>query len=187
MVEQETKLPSVLIASMNYGALLGISLVIISLIFYVLGKGEFKVQDLVYYVVAIGAIVFGIRNFRDNKLGGVISYRKSLYLGTLIPLFGSIIFGFAYYIYIKFVDSSVIITILDQTEQSMIDQNYPQDQIDTGMYYSRKFAPFIILVTTIIQYTFAGFIFSLFISIFMKRKEDSLDGNLNSSKDNFNN
>lgn len=173
MDDQETKPASVLLAAMNYGALLGVSLVIISLIFYVLGKGEFKVQDALYYMVTIGAIVFGIRNFRDNKLDGSISYGKALKLGTLITLFGSVVFGFAYYLYIRFVDSSIIVTVLDQTEQSMIDKNYPQDQIDLGMYYSRKFAPLIIFLATIIQYTFAGFIFSLLIAIFMKRSEDT--------------
>jgi hypothetical protein len=179
MEEQRIEKSSLIKVIMNYGAILGVAQVLVSLIFFALGKGGFEIESSIHVFFTISVISLGIRNYRDYKLGGYISYWKSVKMATLIAFFGSIVLSFSYYIYVKFIDPQVIMAVLEQTEQAMVAKHYPADQISTGMYYSRKFAPFIIFFVTILKYTILGFIFSLFFSIYIKKKENNFSDHLN--------
>ena len=173
MEEQQLEQPSLLKAIMNYGAILGIAQVIVSLFIFALGKGVFEIESSIHVFLTISVISLGIRNYRDNQLEGSISYWKSVKMATLIAFFGSVVLGFAYYIYVKFVDASIIVAVLDQTEKTMVAKQYPADQISIGMHYSRKFAPFILFLVSIIKYTLMGLLFALVFSLFVKKKKET--------------
>jgi hypothetical protein len=175
MEAKQTVQTSLMKAIMNYGAILGIAQVLVSLIFYALGKGVFEIESSLHVFLTISVISLGIRNYRDHQLQGRISYLKSVKMATLIAFFGAIVLGFAYYIYVKFVDSSILSVVLEQTEKTMIAKHYPADQISIGMYYSRKFAPFILFLVSIFKYTLLGLLFALVFSIFLKKKKEVTD------------
>ena len=65
---------------MNYGAYLGLGLIVISFIVYLLGLEEQKsiVPSLLNNFLMIGAIVYSVKAYRDNLNGGYISYSQSL-------------------------------------------------------------------------------------------------------------
>jgi hypothetical protein len=173
MESQEVERNSLLKAIMNYGAILGMAQVIVSFIFFVLGKGAFQIENGIHVFLTMSVISLGVKNYRDNKLDGIISYGQAVKMATGIAFFGSIVLSFVYYLYVKFVDPSMIVAMLEQTEKTLVEKKYPADQIASGMYYSRKFAPFLIFFTTILEYTFIGFVFSLIYSIFLKKNSDT--------------
>mgnify|MGYP001572411810 FL=1 len=81
-------------SAMTSGLIVGIALVVFSLLIYIMGvvKPPFWVS-LLQYVIIIGGIIYGTKKFRDDDLGGEISYSKALGFGILICVFASIIMG----------------------------------------------------------------------------------------------
>src|SRR4051812_47080981 len=80
--------------AMNYGTLFGLCGVAVFLLFYFIGLDmQSKMPSFSQYALLIFFIVIGIKSYRDEDLGGSISYGKALGTGTLIGLFGGIITG----------------------------------------------------------------------------------------------
>lgn len=164
--------------AMNYGAMVGLVLIIVSVLFYILGKSDSGMQTWIAYAVIIAGIVIGTQNYRDNVLGGYISYSQCLSSGTLITFFTAIITAFYTYIFFTFIDASLIDMILEKQMIAMEEQGMDDEQIEMAMSYTRKFmTPLWMSVIGLLFYTFMGFIFSLITSIFLKRKDDSFESN----------
>jgi hypothetical protein len=165
-------------AAMGYGALLGLGLIIISVIFYLIGKSDSGIVQYLNYAAIIAALIYGIKDYRDNYLGGYISYGKSLGTGTLIALFASIITAFYLFIFLSFIDQAFIANIVEKSMQAMREQNKTEEEIEMAMKYSHIWAnPTMFAIISIIGTTFIGFIFSLIISIFMKKEDPSFESN----------
>jgi len=164
--------------AMNYGAVVGLVLIIVSVLFHILGKSDSDMQTWVAYAVIIAGIVIGTQNYRDNVLGGYITYAQCLSSGTLIALFSSIITAFYTYIFFTFIDASLIDMILEKQMIVMEEKGLDDEQIEMAMKYTRKFmTPLWMSVIGLLSYTFMGFIFSLVTSFFLKRKDDSFESN----------
>ena len=174
---EETKATS-LKNAMNYGAMAGLVLIIVSVLFYMLGKSESSIQNWIGYAVIIFGIVIGTQNYRDNVLGGYITYSQSLSSGTLISFFTAIITAFYTYVFFTFIDASLIDIILEKQVIAMEEKDMDEEQIEMMMGYTRRFmTPFWMSFIGLFSYTFIGFIFSLVTSFFLKRKDDSFEGN----------
>ena len=159
--------------AMNYGAMVGLVLIIVSVLFYMLGKSESSIQNWIGYAVIIFGIVIGTQNYRDNVLGGYITYSQCLSSGTLIAFFTAIITAFYTYIFFTFIDASLIEILLDKQEIAMEEKGMDDEQIEMMMGYTRRFmTPFWMSFFSLLSYIFMGFIFSLITSIFLKRKDD---------------
>ena len=158
-------------AAMNYGAILGLGLVIISIVFYFFGKSESQGLQYLGYLVIITSIVIGIKNYRDNELEGLISYGKALHIGTLISLFGSIIIAFYLYVLLTFIDNSLMDKMLETSRQAMEDRGMTDEQLEIAIKYQKMvMTPMMFAIATIISYTIVGFLFSLIIAGFLKKK-----------------
>src|SRR2546423_1714976 len=114
----------------NFGAILGICLVIISVTTYLLGLSDNKPASLFNYVVILGIIILGTKSFRDHELNGFISYGQALGTGTLITFFGSIIVAFYTYIFLKFIDPSFITVLMEKVQEQMADQGRTDEEIE---------------------------------------------------------
>ena len=168
--------PSKLKSALNFGAILGLVLMILSLITYVLEMYENKLFGYLSWVVMIAGIMIGIKKFRDGALGGYISYSNALGYGVLVSLFASIIASISSYVYLGFIDSSFIDFQLEQTEIQMIEQGQPEEAIEMAMTWTRKMvSPIGIFIMGIIGTTFLGLIISLIASAFLKKDPDSFE------------
>lgn len=162
-------------AGMTYGFVFGVALVGISLLFYVLNTDlDSKLPQLAGYAALLVALFIGIKSYRDQDLGGYISYGKSLGMGVLIAFFGSIIAAFYTYIFFTFIDPAMVDKIMELSQQKMLDKGLPEDQVQTSLSMMRKFmTPGWMFLFAILTYTFMGFLFSLVISIFTKREQQN--------------
>src|SRR5688572_20520377 len=107
--------------AMTYGAMYGLASSIIYLIFYFAGADiNNKAPQWIGYIVLIAAISMGIVNYRDQDLGGFISYGKSLGTGVLIGLFGGIITGAFTVLMFTVIDPGLAQKIVEKAQEEMI-------------------------------------------------------------------
>lgn len=162
--------------SMNYGAIVGFSLIIVSVIFYLFNITDNIIGAVANYAVLIAGLVFGTKNLRDKLEVGSISYARALGSGVLISFFGSIILGFYMYVFMKFIDPDFQNKMYELMEESMLEQGMSEDAIENAIEMSKNFmTPGFLMVSTFLGFTFWGFLFSLITSIFIKKKNDTFD------------
>ncbi|MBL0047737.1 MAG: DUF4199 domain-containing protein [Bacteroidetes bacterium] len=176
----ETKL-SISRSAMNYGGMTGIMLFLVFILSSILGtKFSGLMQVMGYAALGLG-IFIGSKNYRDKELNGVISYGTAFYSGFLISFFASVIIAFTIFLYIKFVDSSIIEKIMEQTEQNMLDSGRSDEEIEKAMEASQYFMnPTSMAFFSILGYTFVGTIISLVTAAFIKKEHPNSGDSFNS-------
>jgi len=163
---------------MFYGALIGIVLVLFTFTTYITGLSTNRGVGFAQWIILIAAIFFSQKRYRDESLKGYISYGKSLGFGTFTIFFASLITGVFTYLLYAVIDPSLINKILQISEESMVAQGMPDEQIDMALEMTKKFTtPLFMTFSTVFGLTFLGFIFSLITSIFIKKKDNSFDSN----------
>jgi len=161
---------------MTFGAIAGFAIIIVYLILYFLNFQKNYFSEIIIYIVLISIIVIGTKQYKNTVLSGNISYGKALGTGTVISLFASIIVAFYMFIFLKFIDSDSIAKILSAMEDNMYQQGLPENQIDESIETIKKFTtPFTMTISTVLTYTFLGFLFSLITSAFLKKKSNGFN------------
>jgi len=162
---------STLKLAMNYGAMLGMALIMLSLLFYLLGLDRETWVGIVSYAVMIGGLYLSLKHARDQELDGYISYSKGLGLGTLISLFAGILAAFYTYIFISFIDSGIVDFAMQEAYDNMLNQGMTEEEADQNMQIATQFmTPGMISVMGFFGYVFMGFIFSLVTSAIVKKE-----------------
>lgn len=158
--------------SMNYGAMLGVALVILSIVFYIFDANDKNWLSMILnYGVIIGGIVIGTKNLRDKEQNGYLTYGRGLGSGTLIALFSSVIVSLYMYVFFTYIDPDAINKMYAMMEESYMDQGLTDDQVEMAMDMAKKFTtPLMLSINTIFGFSFMGFLFSLITSIFLKKK-----------------
>ena len=160
--------------AMNYGAVLGSFLVLISLLFWALSIKQNTSAFILNSLIIIVFLIYAIIQFRDNINQGCISYSLSLKLGTSISFFSSIIMAFYTLVYITYLDSEYIAEILNMTEQSILQQSpeISDENLDGIMgMYGKLMQPHWLMIMGVLEGTFLGFFFSLILSSFLKKTD----------------
>lgn len=106
--------------AMNYGAIIGIVLVIYQLLLYLFDvlRSSFwisSILSIVMLIILILGMIFSTKHYRKNILGGKITYSQALVFGTLICLFASIITGFFNYLLNAVIDPGIILPNIQTT------------------------------------------------------------------------
>jgi hypothetical protein len=127
------------------------------------------------YVFLIVGIVLAHKAFKEGG-DGYLSMGQGLGIGTLISLIGGALSGVFSYIYIKFIDDSMLTKIADMQIEKMEEQGLDDAQIEqamkiTGKLMSAEMMP----VWSIVGMLFFGFILSLIVSLFTKKANPTLE------------
>lgn len=161
---------------MNFGAICGLTLIVVFFVLQTVGFSKSGVSNLLTYGTTIIFIILGTKKFRDELNGGLISYGKAVWSGVLISFFSAVLLGFFMYIFLKYIDASSIDKILEESEQNMLESGSSEEQIEVALEYVKKFStPEIISVMAILINTFFGLVFSLIIGAFLKRDPEGFD------------
>ena len=159
-----------------YGAYVTVVLIVLSLAFYVF---DFYGQDwtayLSYAILLLGVVISSY-HYRDNHMGGFITYGQSFMTGFLTALFAAIGLGIFSYIFMSLMPPEFTQNMLDQAEEKMIESNpeLTDEQITMAMNWTEKIMqPGMMAGMAFLAYTFFGVIFSLLASIFVKREDNS--------------
>lgn len=159
---------------MKYGAVLGIILVGFALLFFLLqiDSGTSILPSIVNNLVIIGFLIFSILKYRNTENEGFISYGESLKLGTTITFFSSIILAFYSYLYIYYLHPEASNEILNAAQDAMLENNpdISDKDLDLALQMMRNFLqPHWIMISGILGGTFMGFLYSLIISVFVRK------------------
>jgi len=158
-------------AAMNYGLYMGLALVLNSVVFYVMGKPFSEATVYLSYIIIIGIIVWAMWSFREYHGDAGLTYGKSLGYGTLLSLFASLIVAFYTFVLYKIVDPGLLDKFMIFLEENLLKAGRPENQVEMVMgMYKKVLTPLIFSIGQIFNYTFLGFIFSLIIAIFFKKR-----------------
>jgi len=165
--------------AMNYGAILGLFLVAITVILWVVGVDDKQsiIPALLNNGLTIAFITYAIIQYRDINNNGFISYGASLKLGTTVAFFSSIILAFYSVIFISYIDTEAVSEAVKITEQAMLkdDPEISDEKLDASLQTVIKFMqPHWIMIIGMLVGTFIGFLYSLVISIFVKKEDPNL-------------
>lgn len=152
-----------------YGGITTLAVIIYSLLLMVLNVTSGALTNLTYLLIAIGAYLGNI-NFRDKALDGNMSFGKALGHSMFIVAIVSVISSLFMAVYLS-IDSSIINLAIEQTEESMAEQNMDEEQMEMALSYTRKFmTPVWMSVFMLLAYLFFGFILSLIIAAITKKE-----------------
>ncbi|TVR70994.1 MAG: DUF4199 domain-containing protein [Marinilabiliales bacterium] len=173
---EETKEKSLLKSTMNYGAMLGLALIIYSLLLWMLDLTDNTALGLVSYVIMITGIVLATKTYRDQELGGFISYGRALGVGTLTTVFAGVISAFFTYLLYKVIDPGLMDKMYLMMEEAYYEAGMSDSQIEMTMDMAKRFTnPVMMAVFGIFGSAFFGFLFSLITSIFLKKEGDPFE------------
>ncbi len=166
--------------AMNYGAYYGLSAAAVFLLFYFMGTDlQSNVPQWIGYAILVLFMVLGIKSYRDQDLGGYISYGKSLGTGILISIFGGIISGAFTVLFFTTIAPDMMDKLLEASQQRMIEQGMDEKTMEMALEYTNKFmTPGWMFVFSIVGSAFIGLLFSLIISVFMKKDDTPFQSNI---------
>jgi hypothetical protein len=157
--------------AMNYGLYMGLALVLNSVVFYVMGKPFSEGSAYLSYAIVIGSLCWALWSFREYSGDLGLPYGRALGFGTLLSLFASLIVAFFTFVLYKIVDPGLIDKLLIFIEESLIKAGRPENQVEMIVsMYKKVLSPLTYSIGQVITFTLLGFIFSLIIAIFFRRK-----------------
>ena len=166
--------------SMTYGAICGLISIVLFMVFYFMGTDiESKSPQYLSYAVQAIIIFLGIKSYRDQDLGGHISYSKALGTGTLISLYSGIISAAFSIIFFMYIAPEMTEQIIAAAQEKMAQQGVSEEQMQVAIDWTRKFMqPTWLFLFSVITIVLIGFIFSLLISVFLKKEETPFNSNI---------
>lgn len=169
----ENQTASVKKIGFNYGLILALLVVGLSVIVYVLGLHLDQPwwQSVLNFIFMTVCIIYGLKAFKKDN-GGFLSLGEALKTGLVIAIVSGIIGSIFTYIFITVIEPDFITQMLEVTQEKMIEQNpnMTQEQMDMAMGMTEKFmSPWIMFAMGLIASLFFGFIISLIAGLIMKQ------------------
>ncbi len=159
--------------AMNYGGMTGVVLFLVFILSSILGNDASGIMQFTGYAVLAIGIYIGTKKYRDGELKGIMTYGNAFYSGFLISFFAGVLIAFAIYLYITFVDDSLIEKIMEQTEQNLMDSGRSDEEIEQTMEASQYFMnPTSMALFSVLGYTIFGSLISLLTAAFLKKESN---------------
>jgi hypothetical protein len=156
-------------AGLKYGLITGLILVIYNLALYMTGLFTNDKMGWIVYIILIGMVYLAHKAFKDSG-DGFMSLGQGLGLGMLVLIVGGAISSVFSYIYMKFVDNTLIQQIVDATRMKMEEKGLDDEQIDQAMSMTEKMmTPEMMILFGMLGLIIIGFILVLIVSLFTKK------------------
>lgn len=162
-------------ANLTSGLIIGLVGIVYTLVMWFLDLTLNQAQGYVYLVILIFLLYYFIKSYRDNYLGGYITYGQAVGAGVIICLFSAIIGAIFTYILYTVIDPGLYAKQLVMTEEMLAKRGMPQEAMDAALNMSKKMQkPIITTVSGIFFGVFFGTIISLIVAIFVKKEGNPL-------------
>jgi hypothetical protein len=120
-------------------------------------------------------LYFLLKSYRDNFMHGQITYGQSVGAGMVIFVYYAIIMAVFTYLLFTVIDPGLVKKSMAISEEAMVKKGLPQSAIDTGMAFTAKIMkPAIMAIFSIFGSMLMGVIYSLLVSIFIKKESNPL-------------
>jgi hypothetical protein len=162
-------------ANLTNGLILALAGIAFSLLLYFLDLTLNKSAGYINIPIQIILLYLLLKSYRDNFLHGQITYGQSVGAGLVIFVYVAIIMAVYTYILWAFIDPGLVSKSMAMSEEAMVKKGVPQAAIDTGMSFTAKIMkPGIMAPLSIFGTMIAGLIYSLLVSIFIKKEGNPL-------------
>lgn len=161
--------------ALKWGIIIGICSVVFSTLIMVLGMvGNQAIGFVAYIIIGIG--VFMAMSAYKKENNGFMSYGQGLGIGALMAAVSGLLSSAYSFVYMKFIDPSVMDQIFKKAEADMEKKGLSPEQIDQAMEMSKVFmSPGAMFVWGVVGSILLGFVFSLIISAFVKKDKPIFD------------
>ncbi|MFM1876116.1 MAG: hypothetical protein RL266_1853 [Bacteroidota bacterium] len=161
---------------MNWGAILGLSLVVFSIILFLVGQSESMFTSISHLII-IAVLCFAIVKKKESN-GGFLSYGEGVAVAAWVSIFAGVIMAFYTFVDLSFIDADKIQRILIQIEDQMYNSNTPDDQIEMVMgIYEKMFTPGVLAFFALVAQIIEGLIIGLIASAVFKKEDTSFEAN----------
>jgi hypothetical protein len=167
---------NVLIFGLVLGTILCINMVYMVNLCYT--NPDFKSNDVLGYaamVVVFSLTFFGIRNYRNKELGGVISFGKAFKTGALIAFAGStmyvLVWLFYYYLFVPdFIDVFIPHVLNDAARNGATAAELAEKTKEMADFREMYKNPLFVVLITYSEVLPVGLVVALISSLILKRK-----------------
>jgi hypothetical protein len=167
--------PSTARIALKWGILGAVLIIIYTVALYISGLFKTPALSWIPFAFLLFGIVMSLREFKvmnDN----IISFSEGLGLGTLMSAVCALIASMFNYVYITFIDTTILQQMRELQIEQLEQQGLSSEQIDQAMEIASRFAtPGLTFLFSIIVYVVCGFVFSLIISAIIKTSKPQLD------------
>jgi len=149
--------------------------ILVSVVFYVTDLMFESWVGIISLLVTIVAMVFLLRAYRNEYLGGFASYGQLLLMGVMIGLISGILSGLYNYLLHYVIDPELVQRTITFTESKLLENpKVPESMIDKIMERTeRNLQPARLFITSIIFSPVISGIISLIAAIFLKKEVDN--------------
>lgn len=159
--------------ALNYGLILGIILVLISVIMYVTGMqlaGE-QWPMYLFYLIFLVTIFYAIYQFKI-KNGNYLKLGEAIKCGLIVGVISALVFGVYNLIFGYIIDPDFSNKMLEVSREKMLENpNMTEEMVDQGMKYAEMFmSPWITTAIWLALSAFFAFLYSLIAGLIMKKE-----------------
>lgn len=157
--------------SKRYGIITALSVVIYSLVINIARLNTSKALGWLVYLIIIVGIVKASQEFKKSTRG-TMTFGEGFRIGAVICLITGTVSAIFTYIYLAFIDSSLIALGLEKARESMESQGLSEDKIEARLAVAAKFVtPPMMSLWTLLGTIFIGLIISAIIAAITKKTD----------------
>lgn len=168
--------PSSARIALKWGVISAVITIIYSVVLFMTGQ-HIKNQGLSYvsYVFLLGGMILAMKEYRSLN-NDFMGFGEGLGLGTLLSAVSSLISSIFSFLYITFIDPTIMQQINDMQREQMESRGMTQEQVDQAMEMVSKFtSPGMLFIIGVLGAIFFGFILSLIVSAVMKKDKPEMN------------
>jgi len=161
---------------LKFGRFAFFTATILFLLALVLGKNlSYGAQEVIGYssmVISLVFVFFGIKNYRDQENGGLISFGQALKIGMLITLFAALGFAIIDFIYTSFINPEFMEEFIQHSLEAA-SEKYAGDELiakKAEIESYRDMSNFAMAMLMFVTVILIGFIISLISSLILNKK-----------------
>ena len=170
----EAQKPTISKFAMNYGLILGLIMILISVITYVTGMALEGKQwpNFIYYIIFPVVIFYSISQYKKNN-AGLLSLGEAIKIGLLIAIISAIVYAIYGLIFNYIIDPDFMGQAMDVAREKLLENpNMTEEMVDQQMEWVEKFSnPALGTAFWIAASAIFGLIYSLIAGLVMKKEE----------------
>ena len=163
--------------ALTYGAILGFVGILLGVIFYVMNLYAANWTQWVSILVSIGVLVYCLKAYRNEHLGGFARYGQLFLMALVIGIFASIISTIYSYLMFNVIDPDLADKMRLVVEEKMMNNpRIPESRLDEMIERAAKnFEPKRMLATTLLGGIGINAVIGLILAAFIKKEENPVD------------
>lgn len=152
-----------------WGLIGGFGLILVSILTYLLNVHSHSSIIFIFYGILIFSIVMGITGKKNAETESYFPFGKAFVTGIIVTAIASLIGSIYTFIFYKYIDPELMQLILEQSKQTIYDQNMSEIEENQSIRFIEFFvSPAIMAISSFIVYCIVGLIVSVIASLFVK-------------------